>query len=96
MSFVLVVRLTVQEGKVDDALATLRELADATRQEPGCELYIPTQNREDPRSFLIYEQYVDQAALDAHAASDHFQRLAAGTLTSLLESPRERIFYETL
>ncbi|HEX7526656.1 MAG TPA: putative quinol monooxygenase [Gaiellaceae bacterium] len=96
MSFVLVVRLTVQEGKEDEVAATLRELGDATRREPGCELYIPTQAKDDPRSFLIYEQYVDAAALDDHTASDHFQRLAAGTITSLLESPRERTFYETL
>jgi len=96
LSIVLVVRMTVQEGKEEEAVATLRELAEATRQEPGCELYIPTQDPKSPRSFLLYEQYVDKAALDAHAASDHFGRLATGTLFTLLESPRERTFYETL
>ena len=96
MSFVLVVRLTVQEGKDAEAAAVMRELADATRQEPGCELYIPTQDPDDPRSFLVYEQYVDRAGLDAHAASDHFQRLAVGRLTPLIEGSRERKFYETL
>jgi quinol monooxygenase YgiN len=96
MSLVLVVRLNAREGKEDELAATLRELADASRQEPGCELYIPTQDPESPRSFLLYEQYVDKAALDAHAASEHFQRLAVGAFPSLLDGPRERTFYATL
>jgi quinol monooxygenase YgiN len=95
MSFVLVVRITAKEGKEEETAATLRELADATRQEPGCELYIPVREAESPRSFLIYEQYVDEAALEAHGASDHFKRLATGTLLGLIE-PRERTFYATL
>ena len=95
MSFVLVVRMTAREGTEHEAVATMRELAEATRQEPGCELYIPTQDPENPRSFLFYEQYVDKAALEAHGASDHFQRLAAGKLFGVMES-RERTFYETL
>ena len=96
MSLVLVVGMKAQEGKEDDLVAALRELADASRQEPGCEHYIPTQHAENPRSFLLYEQYVDKDALDAHAASEHFQRIAVGTFPELLDGPRERTFYETL
>ena len=96
MSFVLVVRMTAQEGNEAEAAATVRELAEATRKEPGCELYIPVQDPDDPRSFLIYEQYIDSAALDAHGASEHFERLATGKLFELMEGSRERKFYETL
>ena len=96
MSFVLVVRMTAREGAEDEAVATMRELAEATRKEPGCELYIPTQDPENPRAFLFYEQYVDKAALEAHGASEHFERLAAGKLFGLMEGSRERTFYETL
>ena len=96
MSFVLVVRMTAREGVEDEAVATMRELAEATRKEPGCELYIPTQDPENPRAFLFYEQYVDKAALEAHGASEHFQELAVGKLFGLMESPRERTFYETV
>jgi quinol monooxygenase YgiN len=96
MSLVLIVRMTALAGKEDELVATLRELAEASRQEPGCELYIPTQDPENSRSFLLYEQYVDKAALDAHAASEHFQRLAVGAFPALLDGPRERTFYQTL
>jgi quinol monooxygenase YgiN len=96
MSFVLVVRMTAREGTEDEAVATMRELADATRQEPGCELYIPTQDPENSRSFLFYEQYVDKTAFEAHGASDHFQQLALGKLFPLMEGERVRTFFETL
>jgi quinol monooxygenase YgiN len=95
MSFVLVVRMKAKEGEEAHALEVIRELAEATRQEPGCEAYIPCQDPEDGRSFLFYEQYVDKSAFEAHGASEHFQRLAVGRLWDLLES-RERTFYETV
>jgi quinol monooxygenase YgiN len=95
MAFVLVVKMRAAEGNVDEVVATMKELAAATRQEPGCVHYIPVQDPEDPRNFLFYEQYVDEAAFEAHGASEHFQRLAAGKLFGLLES-RERSFYRTI
>jgi len=95
MSFVLAVRMQVKAGEEQRAHALIKELTEATRQEPGNELYAPCVEPDDPRSVLIFEQYRDQEAFEAHGASDHFQRLAAGQLWDLLES-RERTFYETL
>ena len=96
MSFVLVVRMRAKEGEEERAVEVMHELAQASRQEPGCEAYVPCRDPEDPRSFLFYEQYADKAAFEAHGASPHFQELAAGKLFGLMESPRERSFYETL
>lgn len=94
MSFVLVVRMTAKAGEEARAAALAEELAAETRKEPGCELYIPCRDPEDPRSFLIYEQYRDKAASEEHGAAEHFQRLAVGQLFDLMES-RDRAFYET-
>lgn len=95
MSFVLVVRMKTKEGQEDRALEVMRELAEASRQEPGCEAYVPCRDPEEPGSFLFYEQYRDQAAFEEHGASEHFQRLAVGELFPLMES-RERTFFETV
>jgi quinol monooxygenase YgiN len=94
MSFVLVVRMKVAEGKEERAAEVISELAKASREEPGCELYIPCRDPEAPGSYLFFEQYVDKAAFEAHGATEHFQRLGAGELFGLMES-RERAFYET-
>ena len=95
MSFVLVVRIKVAEGNESRAAELIPELARASREEPGCELYIPCSDPEDASSYLFYEQYQDKAAFEEHGASEHFQRLGAGELFGLLES-RERVFYETV
>ena len=95
MSFVLVVRMKAREGEDARTREVMRELADATRQEPGCEAYVPCQDSDDPRSFLFYERYRDKSAFEEHGASEHFQRLAVGELFGLRES-RERTFYETI
>ena len=58
----------------------LRQLAEASRQEPGCVSYIPHQVEDDPDTIVIYEQYKDTKALAAHRASDHFQKFAVGGL----------------
>jgi quinol monooxygenase YgiN len=95
MSFVLVVRMKAKEGEAERAAEIAAELAAASREESGCEAYVPCRDPEDPRSFLFYEQYRDKAAFEEHGASEHFQRLAPGGLFELMES-RERTFYETI
>ena len=81
MSFVLIVRMRAQEGNEGRAVEVMRELAAASRTEPGCEAYVPCREPEDPRSFAIYERYRDKAAFEEHGATEHFQRLAVGELS---------------
>ena len=95
MSFVLVVRMKVAEGNEGRVAELVPELARASRKEPGCELYIPCRDPEDPSSYVFFEQYRDKAAFEEHGASEHFQRIGAGELFGLMES-RERAFYETV
>ena len=53
-------------------------------QEPGNLLYVGHQDPKDPTHFLFYEQYIDQAALDAHVASSHYKQLVVGQIVPLL------------
>lgn len=71
-----IVRLTFNQEDRADVAESLRLLATASRQEPGCVTYIPHQLEGDPDTVLIYEQYVDQQALHAHRESDHFKKYA--------------------
>ncbi len=65
----------------------LRELAVASRNEPGCVSYVPHFLEDDADTILIYEQYRDQAAVKFHQNSAHFKRYAVGGLYQLM---RER------
>ena len=95
MAFVLVAKWTAKEGEEENVLAAVRRLAGPSRSEPGCLMWQPNRDPENPRVFVFYEQYADRAAFDAHAASDHFQRFGLGDAIPRLES-RERAFYETI
>jgi quinol monooxygenase YgiN len=72
----------------EEIATILRQLAEASRQEPGCVSYIPHQVEDDPDTVVIYEQYADAKALAAHRASPHFQKLAVG---GLFQRMRDRI-----
>jgi len=82
-----IVRLTFNQEDRADVAETLRVLAAASRQEPGCVSYIPHQLEDDPNTVVLYEQYVDQKALTAHRETDHFKKHAVG---GLYQKMRER------
>jgi len=77
---------TIQVGHEGEAAEDLRQLQAATRKEPGNVMYLIHQATDNPRQFLIYEQYRSQADLDAHRAKDYFQRYSVNGLQKIAES----------
>lgn len=82
-----IVRLKFAPEDRDDVAETLRSLALASRQEPGCVSYIPHHVEGDPDTVVLYEQYTDTGALEAHRQSAHFKKYAVG---GLYQKMRER------
>lgn len=74
------VRMTFRPEDREEIAIILRELTAASRQEPGCMNYVPHRVESDPDTILIYEQYRDHAAADAHRNSPHFAQYAVGGL----------------
>ena len=95
MAYVLVARMTARDGEEGRALELITQLTEASRTEPGVIHYVPHRDPENPRAFMIYEQYRDEAAFAEHGQTEHFQTLAVGELFGLMEE-RQRLFYETL
>lgn len=82
-------------GKEQGIEQILRALIPHVRAEAGCLRYDVLRAIEDPRRFVLVEVYRDDAALQAHSASDHFKRYVLGEALDLLES-RARVNYESL
>jgi quinol monooxygenase YgiN len=82
-----IVRMKFAEEDRADVAEILRQLALASRQEPGCVSYVAHHVQSDPDTVLIYEQYQDQSAVDAHGKSAHFKKYAVG---GLYQKMRER------
>lgn len=74
------VRIRFEPKDHDRVAEVLRQLTAASRQEPGCLAYITHFVADDPGTALIYEQYKDEAALEAHRSSAHFKQHASGGL----------------
>ena len=86
------VRLKFAAEDRAEVAESLRLLAAASRQEPGCISYIPHYVEDDPNTVLIYEQYRDAKALEAHRASEHFKTHAVcGLYQKMLERSTENL-----
>jgi quinol monooxygenase YgiN len=77
-----------------DAIETaLRAMAEAVaRDEPACLTYRAARSTEDTGSFVLYEEYLDEAALLAHRETPHFRELIEGVVVPLLTSREREIF----
>jgi quinol monooxygenase YgiN len=80
---VLAVVWQAKEGHESEVAGLFRKLEAASREEPGCLMYVVHRHLKDPRRFFIYEQYHDDAALDAHRNALHFQRYAVQDLPNI-------------
>ncbi len=86
----LVVRYRAREGAGDTVAATLARHMTATRREPGCVQFVVGRDPERPDEFVLFEQYVDEPALELHRSSPHFKEYVAGTVAPLLEEREAR------
>jgi quinol monooxygenase YgiN len=88
----LAVTFVVKPGYEDEAIAFFAKLTEHTVMEPGCRMYLAHRSTTDPSRFLLYEQYDDQAALDAHRAAPHFEEYAKGGLFQIIESRTPELY----
>jgi len=71
----VVARIVAKPESVEHVKSVLLGAVDPTRLEQGCVVYDLMQNSADPTDFTFYEEWTDEAALDAHGRSAH---IAAG------------------
>lgn len=73
---VLAVTWLAKPGKEQETASLFLKLQAESRKEPGCVMYLVHQLTTDPRRFLVYEQYQNEAGLEAHRNSPHFLQYA--------------------
>jgi (4S)-4-hydroxy-5-phosphonooxypentane-2,3-dione isomerase len=80
----IIAHYQARPGEGDRVAAILAAHVAATRTESGCVQFIAYRTEDDGDRFLLYEQYADEAALEAHRASPHFRRYVQDTIIPLL------------
>jgi quinol monooxygenase YgiN len=96
MAYVVSAKWRAKDGKADRLREICEEMTEPSRAEPGNVYYQAQVSVEDPLQFYLYEQYVDEAAYQAHMDSPHFTRLVKEEAIPDILEAREREFYETL
>lgn len=85
-SLYLVATLRANRNDAYSLLDALTALVPQSRAEAGCIQYDLHVDVSDPARFVVYEIWRDQAALDQHAGSAHFQTFLK-TAEPLLAAP---------
>jgi quinol monooxygenase YgiN len=81
------VTYTFPEDKADEVERIFRELRAASLREDGCLQYeVCRVGAEAPGTFVLYERWRDQAALEEHYDTEHFVRLGVNGIRPLATS----------
>jgi quinol monooxygenase YgiN len=89
---VLAVTWMAKTGREAEVAAVFAKLTEASRKEPGCLLYQVHRHKTEPRRFFIYEQYKDDAALEAHRATAHFLQYAKKDLPKIADRTEGQLY----
>jgi quinol monooxygenase YgiN len=85
-------RITVKPDAIDQFLSYANLIVLASNLEQGCLVYNLYQEVGIPSSFIFYEEYENQEAVDFHNSTNHFKTFI-GQITEILEgSPVIEVF----
>lgn len=86
--FCIAARWTALDGQEERVAELATAMLAPSRAEPGCHQYDLHRDPNDARILFLYEQYDDEAAFEAHCASDHFRSIVEAQVFPLLAERR--------
>ena len=95
MLYVVAAQYYAKEGRDNEIATILEKMIPNSRAEPGCAFYAVNRSVDDPRKFLLYEQYHGKEGYEAHMATEPFKEHILGKVVPMLET-RVRDFYHVM
>lgn len=89
---VLAVTWMAKAGHEEEVAAIFSKLTEESRKEAGCVMYVVHRHKTDRRRFFIYEQYKDDAALEAHRTAPYFLQHARKDLPKFADRVEGHLF----
>jgi (4S)-4-hydroxy-5-phosphonooxypentane-2,3-dione isomerase len=86
------VTYVIQPGHEEEAIELFATLTQQTHAEPLNLYYLVHRSLTEPCRFFLYEQYIDQSALDTHRASPYFAQYVTNGLFNILEKREGEIY----
>jgi len=94
MPVILYAEFTAKPGAESQVEALISGLAQDVRREPGNSEFTVYRERDNPRKFFVFEQYLDEASFEAHISAEYgaiFNR----QLSSLIEEGESQLTWLT-
>ena len=89
---VLAVTWMSKAGQEAEVAQLFSKLTAEARKEPGCAMFQVHRHKTEPRRFFIYEQYNDDAALEAHRVTPHFLQYVRKDLPKVADRIEGNLF----
>jgi (4S)-4-hydroxy-5-phosphonooxypentane-2,3-dione isomerase len=89
---VLAVTWMAKVGHEKEVADLFAKLTEESRKEPCCAMYVAHRHKTEPRRYFIYEQYKDDAALEAHRSAPHFLQFARKELPKIADRVEGHLF----
>ncbi|MDP6426881.1 MAG: putative quinol monooxygenase [Rhodospirillales bacterium] len=75
MPYVVAASLRIKKKHLSEFTKRVKRHANnSVTREPGCIAFEVSVDKDDPRRFLFYEVYLDEAAFDKHMAYDFLKK----------------------
>ncbi|MBW3695331.1 antibiotic biosynthesis monooxygenase [Vibrio sp. T187] len=71
------------EVDLAEGIAAIQQFCVDMNSEPGCEMAVAHQDKQNPRNIVLWEIYQDQAAFSAHFEAVHTQAFFDKGITEL-------------
>jgi quinol monooxygenase YgiN len=95
MAFAIAARWLAKDGEGEAVQQALVKLTRASQAEPGCLMFQPLRDPDNPDAFFIFEMFVDKEAWETHRNYPHVVENRERGAGPLLEI-NEPTFYETI
>jgi quinol monooxygenase YgiN len=91
---ILYAEFTAKPGSEAEVGRMIAGLAEDVRREPGNTEFTVYRERENPRKFFVFEQYLDEASFEAHISAE-YGAVFNQRLSSLIEEGESQLTWLT-
>jgi quinol monooxygenase YgiN len=90
----VIATLKAKEGQESEFEELAQQMATAVNEnEEGC-LFYQAHRTDDPQTYVFVERYKDEAATEAHRASDHYRSIGARMGAHMAGRPEVQILQQ--
>ena len=94
MPMILYAEFTAKPGSESEVGRLISGLAEDVRREPGNTEFTVYRERDNPRKFFVFEQYLDEASFEAHVSAE-YGVIFNQQLSSLIEEVESQLTWLT-